>query len=74
MKLIEDKKKTEVILDEKEKVEISSLQGHIKIIVTCLGNTLHIEEITKDGKIIEDEETKAIKAMQNYLKVHKDDK
>lgn len=68
MKIVEEKKKTSITLANKEQISISTTDGHIKITIKCLGNTLHIEEKTKDGLLVEDEEAKAIKAMKNYLK------
>ncbi len=68
MKIIEEKQKVSITLANKEEVSISSEEGHIEVAIKCLGNTLHIEERTKDGLLVEGEEEKAIKAMKNYLK------
>ena len=71
MNVTKENNKLNVVLKNKEKVSISSEDGHIVITIKCLGKSLHIEERTKDGLLIEDEEEKAIKAMKKYLKNNK---
>ncbi len=71
MKITEGKKKTNVVLQDKEEISITALDGNIKVIVKCLNNTLHIDEKTKEDLPVEDEEEKAIQAMKDYLKKQK---
>ncbi len=68
------KTKKDVVLSNKEKIVITTADGHIRVIVTCIGNTLHIEEQTKNNLPVEDEEMIAIKAMKKYLRTHKNDR
>lgn len=63
MKIINEKKKTNIVMENKETLEVTTLNGnHIKLTIKCLGGTLHLEENTIT------EEEKAIKTMEEYLK------
>ena len=74
MKIVNEKKKTSIVLDNKEVLEVTCLNGnHTKITIKCLGNTLHIEEENTKDLEVENEEKKAIKAMKKYLKKHEND-
>ncbi len=68
MKIINENKKTKVVLSNKEVVEVYvSNENHTKMVIKCMGSTLHIEE---DVDVFHDriEEEKAIIAMNKYLK------
>lgn len=72
MKIIKEKEKTSIVLEDKDCVEVMTLNGnHTKIKIKCLGGTLFMEE--ENGKIVEEknEEEKAIQAMKEYLKKNK---
>jgi len=68
MKLIEESKKVSIILDDEETVEISTMKGNnTKVVVKCIDNILHVDdlEISNIKNIIE--EKNANKALENYL-------
>lgn len=74
MKIVNESKKTSIVLEDKDILEVTTLNAnHTKITIKCLGGTLHLEE--ENGKILEEqkEEEKAIKAMKEYLKTQKND-
>ena len=74
MKIVNESKKTSIVLEDKDILEVTILnENHTKITIKCLGSTLHLEE--ENIKILEEqkEEKKAIKAMKEYLKMQKND-
>lgn len=74
MKVIKDTKKTSILLENNDIVEISSLlKKHIKITIKCLGDTLHLEENMEELECVNEEE-KAIQAMKEYIKMQKKSK
>lgn len=71
MKIVNENKKTSIVLEDRDILEVTTLnENHTKVIIKCLGGTLHLEE--ENVKKIEEqkEEEKAIKAMEEYLKKH----
>lgn len=74
MKIVNENKKTSIVLEDDDTLEVTTLNGnHTKITIRCLGGTLHLEE--ENVKVLEEqmEEEKAIKAMKDYLNTHKND-
>lgn len=68
MKIIDENKKTSIVMDNNEVLEVTTFnENRTKVTIKCLGNTLHLEENT-----ITEEEI-AIKAMEDYLKEHKNE-
>lgn len=68
MKIINENQRTNIVLDNHDVLEVTTLNGNnIKITIKCLGGKLFLEE-----NIVTEEE-KAIKAMQEYLKNEKND-
>lgn len=74
MKIVNENKKTSVVLEDDDTLEVTTLNGnHTKITIRCLGGTLHLEEENINTLEVQNEEEKAITAMQEYLNTHKND-
>lgn len=72
MKIINEFKNNTIILDDKEEIFITNAKMHTRIKIKSIGNTLFIDEKCGNNIIIEEEEEqKAIEAMDNYLDENK---
>lgn len=71
MKIVNENKKTSIVLEDRDILEVTTLnENHTKVIIKCLGSTLHLEEDNVKKLEEQKEEEKAIKAMEEYLKKH----
>lgn len=73
MKLIKENEKfTTIFLEDGEVVEICKMgKSSIRTRVKCIANTLHFDEITYKELRNLNEEKKALKALDKYLKKSK---
>ncbi|MCI8467204.1 MAG: hypothetical protein HFI08_03345 [Bacilli bacterium] len=68
MKFIKEKE-IEIVLDENDKVTISTMKGNTrKVIISCNNGALEIDEISVEKIHLLSEEEEAIKAMKEYKK------
>ncbi len=67
MKTILENKKAKIFLENKDILEISTIDGKHNIIIKYIGGAFHIEDENLNLDNIM-EEKKAIKAMDEYLK------